>query len=219
MLQVDKKIIFLNIIIGLSLFTMVNRLFAQQQKHINSTNFDHVTNSEGLMHNSIDPIYQDSRGYMWLGTVNGLYKYDGSRFKIYNNELGNQHSIIGNRITAITEDSEGVLWIGTSSGLCRYDRDTDTFSRELINAQSNSSFIFKNNVNTIFEDDSKTLWVGTSDGLHRLNRRLNGFTLSVYHADSNGVGLSNNYITQILQDDLGLLIGTRKGLNLSLIHI
>ena len=213
MLQVDKKIIFLNIIIGLSLFTMVTRLFAQQQKHINSTNFDHVTNSEGLMHNSIDPIYQDSRGYMWLGTVNGLYKYDGSKFKIYNNELGNQHSIIGNRITAITEDSEGVLWIGTSSGLCRYDRDTDTFSRELINAQSNSSFIFKNNVNTIFEDDSKTLWVGTSDGLHRLNKSSNGFTLTVYRADSNGVGLSNNYITQILQDDLGLLIGTRKGLN------
>mgnify|MGYP001467654139 FL=1 len=104
-----------------------------------------------------------------------------------------------------------MLWIGTTSGLCRYNRDTDTFSRELTNAQSNSSFIFKHNVNTIFEDDSKTLWVGTSDGLHRFDRSSNGFTLSVYRADSNGVGLSNNYVTQILQDDLGLLIGTRKG--------
>jgi len=212
-LQIYKKIIFLNVIIGLSLFTMGNGLFAQQQIQINPINFDHVTNSEGLMHNSIDPIFQDSRGYMWLGTVNGLYKYGGSKYKIYNNELGNQYSIIGNRITAIIEDSEGVLWIGTSSGLCRYNRDTDTFSRELTNAQSNSSFIFKHNVNAIFEDDSKTLWVGTSDGLHRLDRSSNGFTLSVYRADSNGVGLSNNYVTQILQDDLGLLIGTRKGLN------
>ena len=212
-LKHEKKSMRLNVIVVLSLLAMVSVLRAQEQRQINSINFDHVTNSEGLMHNSIDPIYQDSRGYMWLGTVNGLYKYNGDKYRIYNNELGNQNSIIGNRITAIIEDSEGVVWIGTSSGLCRYNRDTDSFSRELINAQSNSSFIFKHNVNTLFEDDSKTLWVGTSDGLHRLDRGSNGFTLSVYQADSNGVGLSNNYVTQILQDDMGLLIGTRKGLN------
>ncbi len=212
-LKHEKKSMRLNVIVVLSLLAMVSVLRAQEQRQINSINFDHVTNSEGLMHNSIDPIYQDSRGYMWLGTVNGLYKYNGDKYRIYNNELGNQNSIIGNRITAIIEDSEGVVWIGTSSGLCSYNRDTDSFSRELINAQSNSSFVFKHNVNTLFEDDSKTLWVGTSDGLHRLDRGSNGFTLSVYQADSNGVGLSNNYVTQILQDDMGLLIGTRKGLN------
>lgn len=202
------------IIIPFLLMFFLENSFAQQNKlQISNTKFEHITNRDGLMHNSIDPIYQDSRGYMWLGTVNGLYKYNGYKYKIYNNELGNQNSIIGNRITAIIEDSEGVVWIGTSSGLCRYNRDTDSFSRELINAQSNSSFIFKHNVNTLFEDDSKTLWVGTSDGLHRLDRGSNGFTLSVYQVDSNGVGLSNNYVTQILQDDMGLLIGTRKGLN------
>ena len=195
------------------LLVLVNMLCAQQQIQINRLNFDHVTNSDGLMHNSINLVYQDSRGYMWLGTVNGLYKYNGNQFKIYNNELGNQNSLIGNRITAILEDSDGVVWIGTSSGLCKYDRDTDTFSRELYNAENNSNFIFKNNVNTIFEDTSKTLWVGTSEGLYRLDRRSNGFVLNVYQADSNGVGLSNNYVTQIIQDDKGLLIGTRKGLN------
>ena len=212
-IKLEKKSMYLNVIVVLSLLAMVSALRAQEQRQINSINFDHVTNSEGLMHNSIDPIYQDSRGYMWLGTVNGLYKYNGNKYKIYNNELGNQNSIIGNRITAIIEDSDGVLWIGTSSGLCRYNRDTDSFIREMINAQTNSSFIFKHNVNTLFEDDSNTLWVGTSEGLHRLDRGSNGFTLSVYQADSNGIGLSNNYVTQILQDDMGLLIGTRKGLN------
>ena len=114
----EKKSMYLNVTVGVILLAMVSVLRAQEQRQINSINFDHVTNSEGLMHNSIDPIYQDSRGYMWLGTVNGLYKYNGDKYRIYNNELGNQNSIIGNRITAIIEDSEGVVWIGTSSGLC-----------------------------------------------------------------------------------------------------
>ena len=103
-LKHEKKSMYLNVTVGVIFLAMVSVLRAQQQIQINSINFDHVSNSEGLMHNSIDPIYQDSRGYMWLGTVNGLYKYNGYRYKIYNNELGNQNSIIGNRITAIIEE-------------------------------------------------------------------------------------------------------------------
>ena len=115
----EKKSIYLNVTVGVILLSMVSVLHAQQQRQINSINFDHVTNSEGLMHNSIDPIYQDSRGYMWLGTVNGLYKYNGFRYKIYNNELGNQNSIIGNKITAIIEDNE-LIKIDNGINTCKY---------------------------------------------------------------------------------------------------
>ena len=86
-LKHEKKSMRLNVIVVLSLLAVVSVLRAQEQRQINSINFDHVTNSEGLMHNSIDPIYQDSRGYMWLGTVNGLYKYNGDKYRIYNLSL------------------------------------------------------------------------------------------------------------------------------------
>lgn len=188
--------------------------FAQQNiTQPNQAKFEHISTSDGLMHNSIRVTFQDSRGYLWIGTSNGLYKYNGYEFKIYNNELGNKRSLIGNRIASIFEDSNNVVWIGTSNGLCRYNRATDSFMRALFNSETSSKFTFKNNINTIFEDASKTLWFGTTEGLYRFDRTVEGYKVKVYQADSNGIGLSNNYITQIVQDKKGLLIGTRSGLN------
>jgi len=189
-------------------------LFGQGQlAQFNQEKFDHITNSDGLMHNSIHIVFQDSRGYMWLGTMNGLYKYNGYKYKIYNNELGNKTSLIGNRITSIYEDKRGVVWIGTSAGLCSYNRETDAFNRTLYNSETKTNFTFKNSINTIFEDDSETLWLGTPEGLYKFERINDGFKLQVFQADSNGIGLSNNYITHIVEDNKGLLIGTRRGLN------
>ena len=188
--------------------------FAQQNiTQPNQAKFEHITTSDGLMHNSISVVFQDSRGYMWIGTINGLYKYNAYEFKIYNNELGNKKSLIGNKITSIFEDSNGAVWIGTSNGLCSYNRESDSFIRELFNSETKSKFTFRNSINTIFEDSSEILWFGTTEGLYRFDRTAEGYVMKVYQANSNEIGLSNNFITQIVQDNKRLLVGTRNGLN------
>ena len=188
--------------------------FAQQNKfQISNTKFEHITNSDGLMHNSIRFSFQDSRGYMWFGTNNGLYKYNGYEFKIYNNELGNKYSLIGNRITSISEDSSGKVWIGTNKGLCTYNRDSDSFVRDLYNSEISSYFNFHNFINTIFIDTLDNIWLGTPQGLYNLKKSSKGFKLSVFKTSNQVDGLASNYISCITQYKEGLLIGTPKGLN------
>ena len=188
--------------------------FAQQNKfQISNTKFEHITNSDGLMHNSIRFSFQDSRGYMWFGTNNGLYKYNGYEFKIYNNELGNKYSLIGNRITSISEDSSGKVWIGTNKGLCTYNRDSDSFVRDLYNSEISSYFNFHNFINTIFIDTLDNIWLGTPQGLYNLKKSSKGFKLSVFKTSNQVDGLASNYISCITQYKEGLLIGTPNGLN------
>ena len=202
------------LIIPFLLMFFLETSFAQQNKfQISNTKFEHITNSDGLMHNSIRFSFQDSRGYMWFGTNNGLYKYNGYEFKIYNNELGNKYSLIGNRITSISEDSSGKVWIGTNKGLCTYNRDSDSFVRDLYNSEISSYFTFHNFINTIFIDALDNIWLGTPEGLYNLKKSSKGFKLSVFKKGNQVDGLASNYISCITQYKEGLLIGTPKGLN------
>ena len=202
------------LIIPFLLMFFLETSFAQQNKfQISNTKFEHITNSDGLMHNSIRFSFQDSRGYMWFGTNNGLYKYNGYEFKIYNNELGNKYSLIGNRITSISEDSSGKVWIGTNKGLCTYNRDSDSFVRDLYNSEISSYFNFHNFINTIFIDTLDNIWIGTPQGLYNLKKSSKGFKLSVFKTSNQVDGLASNYISCITQYKEGLLIGTPNGLN------
>ena len=202
------------LIIPFLLMFFLETSFAQQNTfQISNTKFEHITNSDGLMHNSIRFSFQDSRGYMWFGTNNGLYKYNGYEFKIYNNELGNKYSLIGNRITSISEDSSGKVWIGTNKGLCTYNRDSDSFVRDLYNSEISSYFNFHNFINTIFIDTLDNIWLGTTQGLYNLKKSSKGFKLSVFKTSNQVDGLASNYISCITQYKEGLLIGTPKGLN------
>ena len=202
------------LIIPFLLMFFLETSFAQQNKfQTSNTKFEHITNSDGLMHNSIRFSFQDSRGYMWFGTNNGLYKYNGYEFKIYNNELGNKYSLIGNRITSISEDSSGKVWIGTNKGLCTYNRDSDSFVRDLYNSEISSYFTFHNFINTIFIDALDNIWLGTPEGLYNLKKSSKGFKLSVFKRGNQVDGLASNYISCITQYKEGLLIGTPKGLN------
>ena len=202
------------LIIPFLLMFFLETSFAQQNKfQISNTKFEHITNSDGLMHNSIRFSFQDSRGYMWFGTNNGLYKYNGYEFKIYNNELGNKYSLIGNRITSISEDSSGKVWIGTNKGLCTYNRDSDSFVRDLYNSEISSYFNFHNFINTIFIDTLDNIWLGTPQGLYNLKKSSKGFKLSVFKTSNQVDGLASNYISCITQYKEGLLIGTPNGLN------
>lgn len=89
--------------------------------------FTHLNKeNSGLSYDSVREIFQDSRGYVWVGTYKGLSRYDGTRFKNYDRE---DFGINSDFINVIREDVEGNLWIGTDNGVVVYDYSADVFSR------------------------------------------------------------------------------------------
>src|SRR5690606_29758898 len=105
--------------------------------------FEHIGTNEGLSQSFITCIYQDSRGYMWFGTTEGVNKYDGYTFTNYNYthyNPGQENNARSNSIKDIAEDPEGNMWIATSHGLHMLDRKTNEFSNYL-NSLSDSGSI------------------------------------------------------------------------------
>jgi len=137
--------------------------------------FEHIGLKDGLPENSVLCILQDRFGFLWLGTQNGLAKYDGYSMIVYQPEPGNPASISDHTINAIYEDRGGTLWIGTYyGGLNKFDRGSETFTRYLNNTLDSSS-IGSNQVICIYEDNADRLWVGTTNGLSQLDRSTNRF--------------------------------------------
>src|ERR1035437_6131680 len=93
---------------------------------------------QGLSHQIIHTIIKDSYGYVWFGTQDGLNKFDGSNFVVYENNPKDSNSLIHNSIHALIMDRQKNLWIATSQGLNLYNREKDNF----INAD-----LIKGNVN------------------------------------------------------------------------
>ena len=87
---------------------------------------------DGLPNNSVVGIVQDSVGFLWLGTQDGLVRYDGATLQVFTNEPGNPRSLSHSRVAALFVDPQGRLWVGTfGGGLNRFDAATETFTRYL----------------------------------------------------------------------------------------
>jgi len=85
--------------------------------------------NNGLSQSVVNCVFQDSKGYIWIGTQNGINRFNGETFDIYNYNPGDSNSISNNWIYAITEDSDGDLWIGTKGGLNKYLAAQNKFER------------------------------------------------------------------------------------------
>lgn len=127
----------------------------------------HLSTQQGLSENTVRTIYQDSYGFIWVGTRSGLNKYDGYTFKKYYYSPDDSLSISGDFINAIVEDANGILWIGTDlSGLNAYDRNCDTFQHFKASADtSDETCLPENTVYCLHIDQHGKLWVGTELGL------------------------------------------------------
>lgn len=151
---------------------------------------------------------------MWFGTTDGLNKYDGHNFTIYQNIPGDSTSLPDNSIWGLLEDSSGNIWVGTDGGgLSLFNRERETFISYKHDANRNNSLIH-NSVNSIIEDQSGAIWIGTyGGGISRLigDGEFENFT----HNPENDSSLSSNYIHQLFEDREGRIwAGTKNGLNL-----
>jgi len=137
--------------------------------------FDHLNIEQGMSQSSVHIIFQDSRGFLWMGTQDGLNRYDGYTFKIYKPDPDVPSSLSDRWITSILEDADGFLWIGTrQGGLNRFDPRLEKFS-QFTHEAANPASLSDNHVNTLFIDRKGNLWVGTERGLDRLDKNQNGF--------------------------------------------
>ena len=176
--------------------------------------FDRISIEQGLSQSSVWVIFQDSRGFLWFGTEDGLNRYDGYSFKTYKPDPDVPSSLSDRWITSIVEDQQGYLWIATRlGGLNRYDPQTETFVHYL-HDDSDPLSLSDNHVNVLYFDKSNNLWVGTMEGLDLLQPDTNTFKHYGY-SRSKQEGFSGKYITTLYQDSRGRFwVGTAGGLNL-----
>ena len=173
--------------------------------------FNHITTDDGLSKSSVTCILQDKKGFMWFGTFNGLNRYDGYEFVIYQYDQNDSLSISHNYISSIIEDNEGQLWIGTSDGLNSYDRSSDSF-KQFFHDKNNPTSISDNQIEVIFEDSKKRLWIGTRNGGLDLFDRLSGTFMHYVNEKGNEKSISSNFIREIFEDSAGnLWIGHWNG--------
>jgi ligand-binding sensor domain-containing protein/signal transduction histidine kinase len=165
-----------------------------------SIRFEHLSLEQGLSQSVVNVIFQDSKGFLWIGTEDGLNRYDGYGFKTYRPEVENENSLSDRWITSIQEDREGFIWIGTrQGGLNRFDPRSGLFTVYRYNP-NDASTLSSNRVNALFLDESGALWVGTDSDLDRFDRGSDSFIHYIGSED----GL-NNPISTIYEDGAGFL--------------
>lgn len=174
--------------------------------------FGHLTIREGLSQSSVRDILQDSRGFLWFATVDGLNRYDGYTFDIIKPDPENPNSIASPFLRSLVEDDNGNLWIGTNgAGFDHYNPVTGHFTHYRHDQDNPNSLSF-NYVWKVLLDSAGFIWLGTDGGgLNRFDPLTNTF-IHFSHNPNNPNGISHNRVLGIAEDKDGILwIGTRGG--------
>lgn len=128
---------------------------------------ERISNDLGLSQNTINAIFQDQQGFLWVGTNDGLNRFDGYHFKVYTFDSFDSLSLSDNRIQAIYESRQGRLWVGTANGLNCFDRKKGHFRRFFADGSANS--IPHNSILSISESRDGYIWIGTQNGMARIS--------------------------------------------------
>jgi len=127
--------------------------------------FSTLTTADSLSDNSVYSLLQDRRGVLWLGSQDGLNRYDGAGTRVFRHEPRRLSSLSRNWVTSLVEDQAGHIWVGTGgSGLCRYDPLTDRFQR--LRAGTAPTSLANDFIRALLRDRAGRVWVATDDGLH-----------------------------------------------------
>lgn len=204
---------FISILLFFIMFYNVKTVYSDEIKFSENIdiskdkiNFLNITMSNGLSSNIINCIFQDSKGYIWIGTEDGLNQYDGNTVKVYNYENGREDSISSTYITSIAEDKNGYIWVGTYGGLNIIDSETE----KVVN-YVNKNTLSNNIITSIYKDSNNVMWVGTTSGLNRYDYEKNVFI--EYYWSEGEDKVANNYITDINEDKNGFLwVGSKCGI-------
>lgn len=199
MRQAAKNIAFILVIVGI----ISSRCYCQTHASaylINST--------DGLSNNRINDIFQDSKGFLWFGTNDGLNRYDGYEYTVYRHEIYDPSSISSGKVNAITEDNKGNIWVATNKGISMLLRNSDTFVNITFYQQDQGLYI-NETYDIVFSNDT-SLWCILTSSLIRFNPKTGSY--SVYSLDTSD--LDSEFKRKVLFFDVKhnvLLLGTDTG--------
>ena len=203
-MKINKKI---KIILSLAcVFSCINinKTYADISE---SFNFKNITIEDGLSQSTVETIYQDSKGYIWIGTNDGLDRYNGYDFKHYKYDKYNQNSIANNYIVDIIEDKDGYIWVSTIGGLSRINADTDEI-KNYYSGKDNGNLSDSNLWQILYTSDNKLI-VSTVNGLNVYDEKDDKFVRILDQEDD----LPSQYIYSVKEDLYGhIWVGTDKGL-------
>ena len=173
--------------------------------------FEYISIEDGLSQSVVECMIQDSAGFLWFGTQDGLNRYDGMKFTVYRNDPGNPASLCHNHLRCICEDKNKDLWIGTDKGLSRYDREKDIFINYR-HDEGNERSIPNDQIRSVFEDKEGVLWIGTyTGGLAKYNETDDNFSSYKFSKNDDST-LSDDRVNFITEDCYSnLWIGTWGG--------
>jgi len=177
--------------------------------------FHHLTVKDGLSQGGVNCILQDSQGFMWFGTQDGLNRYDGYQFTIYKHDPADAKTLNGSWVLSIAEDSRGTLWVRTQDRptmLNRLDRLTGTFTQ--VPRDSVKLPLRMNSVKPDLVEPSGVKWHGEiGEGVTRFDPAT-GKTTIYKHDPANPRSLIDDRVYSICVDHLGIIwIGTKEGLD------
>jgi diguanylate cyclase (GGDEF)-like protein len=178
-----------------------------------SARFHVLSLQQGLTIGTVEAIYQDSEGFMWLGGSDGLVRYDAYEFEAFRYQVSSTRSISSDIIWDILEDRRGNLWVATEKGLNRFYRDTESFT-SLRHEPDNPNSLVADTARSLALDAEGHLWIGTYGGVSRYNPSTETFTNFVVQP-KNKQSLSSNLIRQVAvgQDGTIWLATEGGGLN------
>jgi ligand-binding sensor domain-containing protein/signal transduction histidine kinase/DNA-binding response OmpR family regulator len=195
-----KKLCLVVFCIGLFSFLSVG---SENQKS-NPYLFRNISNSDGLSQSTVLSIVQDSMGYMWFGTQDGLNRYDGRKFKVYRNDKEDRTSVLSNYIRKLYVSNKGNLWVAGNRGVSLYNPTHDSFYNFPIKENYESSHILD-----ITEDEKGTIYIGSANGNiyeYEADKKI----FSKLELKSNAE--FKNKINVIVPNEEYLLLGTNYGL-------
>ncbi|SFW73222.1 hybrid sensor histidine kinase/response regulator transcription factor [Chitinophaga sancti] len=163
---------------------------------------EQLTTYDGLSQNTVRCLLQDKKGFIWVGTLNGLNRYDGRKFTVYRTNTGITQPISDNRIRSLYEDKKGIIWVKTAEGHYHcFDPGKETFINIIPDSADltydhlfettkgvwlysktngclhNGRHYNLGSVHFIFEDSRHTEWIGTDKNLYQLDKQGNAIPL------------------------------------------
>ena len=185
---------------GIAIFFFFLFLILSADAQTDVYRFSRIDIDHGLSNNQIKTVLKDRHGFLWVGTVAGLNRYDGYNIKVFSNHPGDSTSLINSEVNKVFEGPGGKLWIHTWSGINVYDPLTETFDRNT-NAILSRFSIPPGQIIDIKKDRDGNFWfIHATQGLYRYSETT-GETTRLVHATNDSRTISSNQVTSLANQE------------------
>jgi ligand-binding sensor domain-containing protein len=161
--------------------------------------FSRIDIKKGLSHNQVNAIFKDSKGFVWFGTMSGLNRFDGYRFRVFRNDAADANSISDNYIEKILEGPDETIWVFTRNGINVFDPRTEKFDRNASLAV-NKYRLPDGNIADIFRDKGGSFcFLNTAKGLVQYNPSQK-MTRQLVNRPGDSNSISSNDVVSVTED-------------------